>query len=100
MLSKPNKAQTQHADVTRTLSQIVTLLEPQAILLNITIESDYDADRSNVFCDENQLKQAFINFLKNACEAMPQGGSDHPHFERGRMHPDRVHRRGRRHPSR
>ncbi|MBM6617542.1 ATP-binding protein [Bacillus suaedaesalsae] len=25
-------------------------------------------------CDENQLKQVFINFIKNSIEAMPTGG--------------------------
>ena len=25
-------------------------------------------------CEENQLKQAFINFIKNAIDSMPQGG--------------------------
>lgn len=75
MLAKPNKAQVQEADITQTIKQIVTLLEPQAILQNITFEADYGADRSHILCDENQLKQAFINFLKNAFEAMPQGGT-------------------------
>jgi PAS domain S-box-containing protein len=73
-LSKPNKAQFQQVDITKTIKQIVTLLQPQAHLQNIVFETDYRAGRSLILCDEGQLKQAFINFLKNAIESMPSGG--------------------------
>ncbi|CAM3764013.1 ATP-binding protein [Cohnella lubricantis] len=75
VLAKPNKEQIEQVDMTQTLKQIVTLLEPQANLQNIAFEVNYAADRANILCDENQLKQAFINFLKNAFEAMPEGGT-------------------------
>ncbi len=32
--------------------------------------------------DENQLKQVFINIIKNAIEAMPDGGNIHIYTER------------------
>lgn len=74
VLAKPSKAQVQEADINQTLRQMVTLLEPQANLQNIVFQTDYRAEHSVVLCDENQLKQAFINYLKNSFEAMPSGG--------------------------
>ncbi|SDP12613.1 PAS domain S-box-containing protein [Paenibacillus sp. yr247] len=64
--------------VTRTLDSIVMstieLLQPQALLGNIEIEAEIVPDLPPVLCDEHQIKQVFINILKNALEAMPQGG--------------------------
>ncbi|TXK71755.1 PAS domain S-box protein [Paenibacillus sp. N3.4] len=63
---------------TRTLDAIMTstieLLQPQALLGNIEIEADLTPDLPPVSCDEHQLKQVFINILKNALESMSQGG--------------------------
>jgi two-component system, sporulation sensor kinase A len=75
MLSKPNKSQHLEVDITQTLKQIVTLFEPQALLKNVSFTTDYYAAKSVIYCDENQLKQAFINFIKNSIEAMPNGGT-------------------------
>ncbi|MFC5447526.1 PAS domain-containing sensor histidine kinase [Paenibacillus aestuarii] len=64
--------------VPRRLEAIVTstidLLQPQALLGNIEIENELAPDLPLVSCDEHQLKQVFINVLKNALEAMTLGG--------------------------
>jgi signal transduction histidine kinase len=49
-------------------------INTQAIMNNIEIETNIESDLPFIDCDENQLKQVFINFLKNAIEAMPEGG--------------------------
>ncbi len=41
---------------------------------NIILTEDYEKDLPFVAIDENQMKQAFLNILKNAFEAMPNGG--------------------------
>lgn len=44
---------------------------------NVEIETEFAADIPHVICEENQLKQVFINLLKNSIEAMPEGGNIH-----------------------
>lgn len=74
VLSKPQAITYYPRDLKHVLSQVVTLLETQAILSNVAIELTAAASLPTVLCDENQLKQVFINFMKNAIEAMPAGG--------------------------
>jgi two-component system sporulation sensor kinase A len=56
------------------METVKTLLDTQAIMKNIQIEIDSEVENLTINCDKNQLKQVFINFLKNAIEAMPNGG--------------------------
>lgn len=56
------------------LRNIVMLLDAQANLINVQIITEYDSNIPLMKCDENQLKQVFINILKNALEAMDNGG--------------------------
>ncbi|RNB83708.1 ATP-binding protein [Brevibacillus nitrificans] len=43
-------------------------------MCNVQIVMKSAADDIYVTCEENQLKQVCINFIKNAIEAMPDGG--------------------------
>lgn len=54
---------------------MVSLLQPQALLHNVEIQfGSHEDDVYMVKSDEGQLKQVFINLLKNSVEAMPGGG--------------------------
>jgi two-component system, sporulation sensor kinase A len=74
MLGKPQVMNFQHKDVSVLLKDVMTLLESQAILNNVKMISEFEPDIPLLYCDENQLKQVFINIIKNAIEAMPNGG--------------------------
>ncbi|MFH5182068.1 ATP-binding protein [Paenibacillus sp. TAB 01] len=41
---------------------------------NVEIEVDIEGDIPFITCAENQLKQAFINIVKNSIESMEDGG--------------------------
>ena len=56
------------------LQSIILLLSAQANLINVQMITEYDSDIPLIKCDENQMKQVFINILKNALEAMNNGG--------------------------
>lgn len=74
LLAKPQAVNYKERDVRSLLYDIIALLETQAIMNNIQIETEFQADVPLIKCEENQLKQVFINVLKNAIEAMPSGG--------------------------
>lgn len=56
------------------MKDTIELLNAQAILVNVQIHLDY-GEVPDIFCEPNQLKQVFINILKNAIEVMPNGGN-------------------------
>jgi len=75
LLAKPQAMQVKRMDVRALIEQICALMEPQANFHNVQVEVDCDPHVPTfIQCDENQMKQILINFLKNAMEAMPNGG--------------------------
>jgi two-component system NtrC family sensor kinase len=59
--------------VNAVLDEALALVANQARLQSIALEKDFGATRL-VHADFGQLRQAFINIIINACDAMPQGG--------------------------
>jgi PAS domain S-box-containing protein len=74
MLAKPQVSHFQQKNVPLLIQDVVSLLIPQANMNNVLIITEFDSDEVMINCEENQLKQAFINFIKNAIDSMPQGG--------------------------
>jgi two-component system, sporulation sensor kinase E len=73
VLSKSNSQNFEKASITGIIRDTVDLLNTQAIIKNIEILTDIDEDIPHLFCDPMQLKQVFINFIKNAIEASSIG---------------------------
>jgi len=74
VLAKPQVDVHIEQDLQTIVLDVVTLIYPQALMHNIEVVTRVTGRALRVACDGNQLKQVFINFLKNAIEAMPQGG--------------------------
>jgi PAS domain S-box-containing protein len=74
MLAKPQVNHFQQKNISLVINEVVSLLIPQANMNNVFIITELDSDEVMVNCEENQLKQAFINFIKNAIDSMPKGG--------------------------
>jgi two-component system sporulation sensor kinase A len=82
VLSKPFHLQRPSPhDLQEILSGIIPIIESQAIMYNISIQVEWGSNLPSVWCDANQIKQVFINLLKNSIEAMPNGGNINIRFE-------------------
>ncbi len=75
LLAKPQEKEFGESDLISLLQHVVALLKSQAILKNIVIRTQYECDHFPILGEENQLKQVFVNVVKNAIEAMPNGGT-------------------------
>ncbi|OLS33684.1 ATP-binding protein [Bacillus sp. MRMR6] len=75
VLAKPTASVFIEKDIKELIRDVVTLISTQSILTNVQIFVEYESDLPAISCEENQLKQVFLNLLKNAIEAMPNGGN-------------------------
>lgn len=75
VLSKPQITRMEPRNLVQIVQVVIAFLSSQALLNNVQIIPNVlTADEVIVECDENQLKQVFINLLKNAVESMMRGG--------------------------
>ncbi len=74
LLAKPKVLKFNSKNINAILSQTITFLKTEAKYKKVLIETELEQKDLIVQCDENQLKQVFLNLIKNAIEAMPNGG--------------------------
>jgi len=76
LLGKPKPFDFENKAILPMLEAILTLVNTQAILYNVQISTTVSpgARDAVVRCEETKIKQVFLNVLKNAVEAMPNGG--------------------------
>ncbi|MBM4765237.1 PAS domain-containing sensor histidine kinase [Bacillus sp. B15-48] len=73
LLAKPQQITFKKANIHTILSDVISLLRTEASMHNIDLHFDYTNDMLEIECEPNQLKQLFINIIKNAIEASTQG---------------------------
>ncbi|HEY5594489.1 MAG TPA: ATP-binding protein [Nitrospiria bacterium] len=62
-------------DTNQLIQKTLNLLRHQAEISNIALNEAYAPDLPAIIVDADQMKQVFINLLKNAFDAMPKGGT-------------------------
>ncbi|KZE68794.1 hypothetical protein AWM68_00495 [Fictibacillus phosphorivorans] len=77
LVAKPQAVSFEHTNIQELIYSVVRLLETQAIMRNIQIWVNIAPNIPLVYGVENQLKQLFINLLKNAIESMDKDGEIH-----------------------
>lgn len=74
LLSKPTVSVLEKKPLLPIMDNVVSILDYQLRKNKIQLHRSYENPNFFVECDENKLKQVFLNFIKNAVEAMPNGG--------------------------
>jgi PAS domain S-box-containing protein len=74
VMAKPTAAVFAEKDVLVLIQDVITLISTQSIMNNVQVFTDYESPLPMISCEENQLKQVFLNLMKNSIEAMPNGG--------------------------
>ncbi|WP_099158196.1 ATP-binding protein [Virgibacillus ndiopensis] len=72
-ISKPMTDNKRVERVDEMIRDVISLLKPQANLKKIEIKWE-QTESPSIYCDRSQIKQVFINLLKNATEAMDESG--------------------------
>ncbi|QYR23307.1 PAS domain S-box protein [Paenibacillus sp. sptzw28] len=75
VLSKPHVTRNVELSLKNIINHVNILLNSEANMKSIEIITDFEEGLSPIVGEETQLKQVFVNLLKNAIEAMPGGGS-------------------------
>jgi signal transduction histidine kinase len=74
--SEPEAKQTEPVDINALISDLVKITE-ESLMLNAKVKTHLALEPSlpRIFSEKNPLKQVLINLMKNAVEAMSQGGN-------------------------
>lgn len=69
LLAKPQHLKYTKLAIQKILNDVISLLAVEATLYNVQIESNFPKEDIMIECEPNQLKQLFINLIKNSIEA-------------------------------
>jgi two-component system, sporulation sensor kinase E len=82
VLAKPQALKYCKQNVNGIMQETLELLTAQALLDNIQFHSFFKEEEFLIYCEGNQLKQVFINIIKNALEVTPDGGQIYVQIKR------------------
>ncbi len=74
ILAKPTKINFNYNRMDLILDEVIELLSGQANMKAIILTKEYHSSLSEIYCESNQLKQVFINLIKNAMDAIGEEG--------------------------
>ncbi|WP_096199604.1 ATP-binding protein [Bacillus sp. FJAT-45350] len=73
LIAKPQKVAYKKTNIVHVLHNVKSIMETEAILMGAHIKLEADNNLPLIDGEENQLKQVFINIIKNAIEASTDG---------------------------
>jgi len=72
---RPLKTRFEEEDVNRVIEKTIKVIMPEMTAAGILAERAYADSLPLTLLDKSQLKQAFLNIIKNSMQAMPSGGA-------------------------
>jgi two-component system sporulation sensor kinase A len=75
MFSKPSKGDFKKGNIFDSIELVVSLVESQFVRKKIRLIKKMKFQVPEVSMDEKQIQEVFMNLLRNASEAMPEGGT-------------------------
>ncbi|MBX7210977.1 MAG: PAS domain-containing protein [Verrucomicrobiaceae bacterium] len=72
---RPTQPQMQRARINEIIEESLAFLKPEIEKAKVAVTCELRADMPAMPLDAAQMKQAFYNLIRNACQAMPEGGS-------------------------
>jgi two-component system NtrC family sensor kinase len=72
--SRQTKAHFEPHDLNNIVTESIRLVQHKIDLMDIIVNTDLDSDLKEIVCDRQQIKQALVALLINACEAVSSGG--------------------------
>ncbi|WP_311198806.1 ATP-binding protein [Paenibacillus hexagrammi] len=75
LLGKPKHIAYEQTDVSEVLSEILPIINNEAVLHNVHLQYKASTHLPEVIADREMLKQVFLNICKNGIEAMVEGGT-------------------------
>jgi signal transduction histidine kinase len=74
-IGKPKNINFGKANIEEIIAYTLSITQYQAKNQNVSVETVMAGPLPPIECDSKQLKQVFINLIKNAIESMPNGGN-------------------------
>lgn len=74
LFAKPQETEYKLIDLQQVIDDVLNLMQSQANMSNTLFNINCQKSPIYIHGESNQLKQVFINIIKNGIEAMPQGG--------------------------
>ena len=68
------KLETRLASINEVLIELTKFFNKEIVQRCISLKENYASDLPQILLDTKQIKQAFLNILKNSFESMPEGG--------------------------
>ncbi|WP_242220807.1 ATP-binding protein [Bacillus cereus group sp. BfR-BA-01380] len=75
VLGKPKQRHYVLHNIKDILYYVISIVKQTASQYGITISTMFAKELPSIKCDEKQMKQVFLNIIKNAIESMPGGGN-------------------------
>ena len=72
--SRSSEAEVDEVDINRVIENTISMITPQNILKNISVDLQLEQGIPHIKANENQLQQVMVNLIINAADAMPDGG--------------------------